>query len=156
MDVIVTDHHQPGPELPDCPILHPAVDGYPFEELCGTAVAWKLACALRGASGVGSPGSRSRGVPGDPTPDAPADADLDLVALATVADVVPLVGENRSLVERGLEEVRRARGPGCGRCWRRRNASRLSWTRAIWRFGWRRGSMLRGGCTGPMRGSSCF
>jgi single-stranded-DNA-specific exonuclease len=93
MDVVVTDHHQPGGELPDCPILHPALDGYPFAELCGTAVAWKLACGLRGA--------------------AAADAtDLDLVALATVADVVPLVGENRSLVKRGLEEVRRARRPG--------------------------------------------
>jgi single-stranded-DNA-specific exonuclease len=121
MDVVVTDHHQPGPELPDCPILHPAVDGYPFEQLCGTAVAWKLSCALKGASGVGSPGSRSRGVPGDPTPDAPrsheveavgSEADLDLVALATVADVVPLVGENRSLVKRGLAEVRRAKRPG--------------------------------------------
>jgi len=52
MAVIVTDHHQPGESLPDCPILHPVVDGYPFEELCGTAVAWKLASALRGASGV--------------------------------------------------------------------------------------------------------
>ncbi|HEY5816406.1 MAG TPA: single-stranded-DNA-specific exonuclease RecJ [Solirubrobacterales bacterium] len=89
MDVIVTDHHQPGSELPDCPILHPAVDGYPFEGLCGTAVAWKLACAL-----------------------GKAETDLDLVALATVADVVPLVGENRSLVKRGLEEIRRARRPG--------------------------------------------
>jgi len=113
MEVVVTDHHQPGAELPDCPILHPAVDGYPFEQLCGTAVAWKLACALRGESGVGSPGSRSRGVPGDPTPDSPSQAaDLDLVALATVADVVPLVGENRNLVRKGLEEVRRARRPG--------------------------------------------
>jgi single-stranded-DNA-specific exonuclease len=91
MEVIVTDHHQAGSELPDCPILHPGLDdGYPFGELCGTAVAWKLACALRGAD----------------------DLDLDLVALATVADVVPLVGENRSLVRRGLEEVRRARRPG--------------------------------------------
>jgi single-stranded-DNA-specific exonuclease len=89
IDVIVTDHHQPGPELPDCPILHPAIDGYPFEHLCGTAVAWKLACALR-----------------------PCAAELDLVALATVADVVPLVGENRALVKRGLEQVRRARRPG--------------------------------------------
>ena len=89
MDVVVTDHHQPGGELPDCPILHPTLDGYPFEELCGTAVAWKLACALR-----------------------ERDADLDLVALATVADVVPLVGENRALVKKGLEEVRRARRPG--------------------------------------------
>jgi len=110
VEVIVTDHHQPGSELPDCPILHPALDGYPFEQLCGTAVAWKLACALREASGAGSPGARSRGVPGDPAPD--ASSDLDLVALATVADVVPLVGENRSLVKRGLEEVRRARRPG--------------------------------------------
>jgi single-stranded-DNA-specific exonuclease len=90
MDVIVTDHHQPGDELPNCPVLHPAVDGYPFEGLCGTAVAWKLACAL---------GHQ-------------ADSDLDLVALATVADVVPLVGENRALVRRGLEEVRRAKRPG--------------------------------------------
>ena len=91
LDVVVTDHHQPGEELPDCLILHPSLDGYPFESLCGTAVAWKLASALRGAC---------------------HDADLDLVALATVADVVPLVGENRSLVKRGLEEVRRARRPG--------------------------------------------
>jgi single-stranded-DNA-specific exonuclease len=114
MDVIVTDHHQPGSQLPDCPILHPALDGYPFADLCGTAVAWKLACALGEASGNGSPGPLSRGVPGNPLPDASLnpDADLDLVALATVADLVPLVGENRSLVRRGLEEVRRARRPG--------------------------------------------
>jgi single-stranded-DNA-specific exonuclease len=95
MDVIVTDHHQPAEELPDCPILHPGVSGYPFEFLCGTAVAWKLACALRGG---GESTSMAR--------------DLDLVALATVADVVPLVGENRALVRRGLAEIRRARRPG--------------------------------------------
>ena len=55
MDVVVTDHHQAGEELPDCPILHPALDGYPFAELCGTGVAWKLAVALREASEVGPP-----------------------------------------------------------------------------------------------------
>jgi single-stranded-DNA-specific exonuclease len=98
IEVVVTDHHQPGPELPDCPILHPTVDGYPFESLCGTAVAWKLACAMRG--------SEARNLGPDDT------RDLDLVALATVADVVPLVGENRSLVRRGLAEARRARRPG--------------------------------------------
>lgn len=93
MEVVVTDHHQTGDELPNCPILHPGLDeGYPFDDLCGTGVAWKLACALRTTF---------------------TDAtDLDLVALATVADVVPLVGENRALVKRGLEEVRRARRPG--------------------------------------------
>jgi len=89
VEVIVTDHHQPGEALPDCPILHPALDGYPFAELCGTAVAWKLACALTGET-----------------------RDLDLVALATVADLVPLVGENRALAKRGLAEMRRARRPG--------------------------------------------
>ncbi|HEX4464976.1 MAG TPA: single-stranded-DNA-specific exonuclease RecJ [Solirubrobacterales bacterium] len=92
MKVVVTDHHQAGETLPDCPILHPGLDeGYPFAELCGTAVAWKLATALRGAA---------------------SHNDLDLVALATVADLVPLVGENRTLVKRGLEEVRRAQRPG--------------------------------------------
>jgi single-stranded-DNA-specific exonuclease len=124
MDVVVTDHHQPGPELPDCPILHPALDGYPFQDLCGTAVAWKLACALRQGSGAPPPeavaqqivGSGSSVVPGASAGGAPdpccGSSDLDLVALATVADLVPLVGENRSLVKRGLEEVRRARRPG--------------------------------------------
>src|SRR3990170_2717650 len=46
LEVIVTDHHQPGAELPPCPILHPVASGYPFAELCGTGVAYKLACAL--------------------------------------------------------------------------------------------------------------
>ncbi len=91
IETIVTDHHQAGPELPDCPILHPQLSGYPFASLCGTAVAWKLASALRDSDG---------------------EADLDLVALATVADVVPLVGENRALVRRGLAEMRRARRVG--------------------------------------------
>jgi single-stranded-DNA-specific exonuclease len=91
MEVIVTDHHQPADELPDCQILHPALSGYPFAELCGTAVAWKLSCALRADAAL---------------------ADLDLVALATVADVVPLIGENRSLVRRGLEVMRRGERTG--------------------------------------------
>jgi single-stranded-DNA-specific exonuclease len=91
MEVVVTDHHQAAHDLPECPILHPVLDGYPFESLCGAAVAWKLASALHGAERT---------------------SDLDLVALATVADVVPLVGENRNLVRRGLEEARRTRRPG--------------------------------------------
>ena len=92
MDVIVTDHHQPGEALPDCPILHPAISGYPFGELCATGVAYKLAAALHGPEAV--------------------ECELDLVALATVADLVPLRGENRALVRRGLAVARRARRPG--------------------------------------------
>lgn len=91
MEVVVTDHHQPAEQLPECPVLHPEVSGYPFKALCGTAVAWKLASALRGEEAV---------------------EHLDLVALATVADVVPLIGENRSLVKRGLAEIRRSKRPG--------------------------------------------
>jgi single-stranded-DNA-specific exonuclease len=98
LEVIVTDHHAPGERLPDCPILHPRVSGYPFPELCGTGVAHKLASALRARSGGG-------GRDGE-------EADLDLVALATVADLVPLVGENRAMVRRGLGVARRGRRPG--------------------------------------------
>jgi single-stranded-DNA-specific exonuclease len=112
VEVIVTDHHQPKDELPDCPILHPQVSGYPFESLCGTAVAWKLSCAL-GGTGEGL-GGQQRGRSGESLPRSPeaAQVDLDLVALATVADVVPLVGENRALVRKGLGEIRRAKRPG--------------------------------------------
>ena len=91
IEVIVTDHHQPSGELPDCPIIHPEISGYPCPDLCATGVAYKISQALRGAE---------------------ADVDLDLVALATVADMVPLHGENRTLVRRGLEHARRGTRPG--------------------------------------------
>jgi single-stranded-DNA-specific exonuclease len=90
MDVIVTDHHRPSAELPDCPIVHPAVGRYPCEELCATGVAFKLAGALFAAAG------RDAGA---------LERELDIVALATVADVVPLLGENRSLVRSGLRRI---------------------------------------------------
>ncbi len=99
MDVVVTDHHSPRADgrLPDAPIVHPAVGDYPCPELCATAVAHKLAEALLEAAGE------------DP---AVAAEDLDLVALATVADVVPLVGENRRLVREGLRALAGTRKPG--------------------------------------------
>ena len=103
---VVTDHHEPGERLPDCPILHPRLSGYPFAELCATGVAHKLAQAVRMRF---APAGQSSG-PDDPA--GAADRDLDLVALATVADLVPLQGENRALVRAGLAEVRRARRPG--------------------------------------------
>ncbi|HEX3041883.1 MAG TPA: single-stranded-DNA-specific exonuclease RecJ [Solirubrobacterales bacterium] len=115
MEVVVTDHHQPAAELPDCLILHPQVSGYPFEGLCGTAVAWKLSCALR-EGGESSSGHISLALdvecPEEDSPPSLPQRDLDLVALATVADVVPLVGENRALVRQGLAEIRRAQRPG--------------------------------------------
>jgi single-stranded-DNA-specific exonuclease len=90
LEVIVTDHHRPGPELPDCPIVATRPSSYPFPELCGTGVAWKLAEALDAA---------------DPR-------HLDLVALATIADVVPLLDENRSLATAGLRALARTGKPG--------------------------------------------
>jgi single-stranded-DNA-specific exonuclease len=93
MDVVISDHHRPRPDgkLPDAPIVHPAVCGYPFAHLCATAVAYKLAEGLAGRE--------------------PAE-DLDLVALATIADVVPLIGENRALARRGLRALQGTLKPG--------------------------------------------
>src|SRR5882757_1678525 len=99
IQVIVTDHHLPGERLPDCPVIHPVVSDYPFEGLCAAGVAHKLATALWDAAGRGAvetAGGRLH----------PTDGDLDLVALATVADMVPLVGENRRLVREGLRLFR--------------------------------------------------
>jgi len=99
LDVVVTDHHTPRADgaLPDAPIVHPALGDYPCPDLCATGVAYKLAAALLEGSGM------------DP---ALADEDLDLVALATVADVVPLRGENRRLVREGLRALASTRKPG--------------------------------------------
>jgi single-stranded-DNA-specific exonuclease len=94
LEVVVTDHHRPADELPDCPIVATRPSGYPFPELCGTGVAYKLGQALLGAD---SEVLRRH---------------LDLVALATIADVVPLVGENRSLVIAGLRGLARTQKPG--------------------------------------------
>lgn len=110
MEMVITDHHQPDSVLPDCPILHPVVSEYPFPSLCGAAVAAKFASALRAASGKGvglSSGGKETG-----HPDPEDESDLDLVALATVTDVMPLIGENRHLVREGIKVARRARRIG--------------------------------------------
>jgi single-stranded-DNA-specific exonuclease len=97
MDVVVTDHHRPGDELPDCPIVHPVLGGYPCPELCATGVVLKLAQALFKLAGRD---------PGE------LDDQLDIVGLATIADVVPLMGENRALAREGLRALAGTGRPG--------------------------------------------
>src|SRR3954470_19184793 len=94
LEVIVTDHHRPGATLPDCPIVGTRPSDYPFPELCGTGVVYKLGQALFGVDS-----------------DIPK-KHLDLVALATIADVVPLLDENRSLAIAGLRTLARTQKPG--------------------------------------------
>jgi single-stranded-DNA-specific exonuclease len=94
LDVIVTDHHRPGESLPDCPIVATRPSGYPCPDLCGTGVVYTLARALLG----------------DEHP--LLARTLDLVALATIADVVPLLDENRALAANGLRTLARTRRPG--------------------------------------------
>ena len=94
LEVVVTDHHRPGDTLPGCPVVATRPSQYPFPELCGTGVVLKLGEALLGA-------------------DHPAlQKHLDLVALATIADVVPLVDENRALAAAGLRVLACTRRPG--------------------------------------------
>ena len=93
LTVIVTDHHQLPEELPPADvILEPLLDGYPCPFLCGAGVALKLCQALQGMEGVNKR--------------------LDLAAIATVADVVPLLDENRVIVREGLRRLNAACRPG--------------------------------------------
>ena len=94
LEVVVTDHHRPAESFPACPVVAPLKGDYPFAGLCGTGVVWKLAQALLG-------------------PEHPfCDRHLDVVALATVADVVPLVDENRGLALSGLRRLAQTQKPG--------------------------------------------
>jgi single-stranded-DNA-specific exonuclease len=94
LEVVVTDHHRPAEAFPACPVVAPLKGDYPFKGLCGTAVVWKLAQALLGE--------------GHPF----LDRHLDVVALATVADVVPLLDENRALALLGLRRLAQTQKPG--------------------------------------------
>jgi single-stranded-DNA-specific exonuclease len=104
ISVIVTDHHLPEAELPAAvAVLNPNRPdcGYPEKNLCGAGVAFKLLDALIRDFGWEQP-RRERLL----------DSLLKLVAIATVADVVPLTGENRVIVKRGLAGLDRVRNPG--------------------------------------------
>jgi single-stranded-DNA-specific exonuclease len=107
LDLIITDHHTVGETLPPAvAVINPRRPDcrYPFKQLAGVGLAYKLAQALLRAE---------RKVPTSRHRELPQEEDfLDLVALGTVADIVPLLGENRALVRRGLELLNRPERPG--------------------------------------------
>ncbi|MFZ3208202.1 MAG: single-stranded-DNA-specific exonuclease RecJ [Geobacteraceae bacterium] len=105
--LIITDHHTPGPFIPSaCAVINPLQSGcpFPFKYLSGVGLAYNLAIALRGAL--------RRAGHFDARPEPNLREYLDLVALGTVADIVPLVGENRIFVKHGLNELTRSARPG--------------------------------------------
>ena len=100
LDVIVSDHHHPKGEIPRAlSVINPKQEGdeYPYKDLAGVGLAYKLALALIKHYERANHHSKSRMEP---------DSLLDLVALGTVADIAPLVGENRALVRTGLEVIK--------------------------------------------------
>ncbi len=106
-DVIITDHHVPPPQPPDAvAIVNPRMTGnrYPFPDLCGAGIAYKLAAALL----------RHLGQPDDPSL-------LELAALGTIADLVPLRDENRHIVRKGLDLLPFTTRPGLRALLRRVN-----------------------------------
>lgn len=107
LDLIITDHHEFGPVLPDAAaIVHPRLPGsaYPFAGLSGAGVAFKLAWALcQQASGAKKVGEPMRNF---------LLSAVGLAALGTVADMVPLIDENRVLVQHGLASLKERPGLG--------------------------------------------
>jgi single-stranded-DNA-specific exonuclease len=94
IDLIITDHHEPGPVLPDAfAIIHPKLEDsvYPFKDLAGVGVAFKVAHALLGR------------IP---------EHLLEYAAIGTIADLVPLLGENRLIALNGIEQMKTSQTPG--------------------------------------------
>jgi single-stranded-DNA-specific exonuclease len=98
VEVIVTDHHTPGTALPDCLVVHPGLSpaaGHGLPELTGAGVAFHLLWAVRDLLGLEPPLEYA-----------------DLATLGTIADVAPLLGENRALIKEGLARMADSRWPG--------------------------------------------
>lgn len=88
IDIVITDHHIPLPEIPDCIVVDPKLESdYGFDALCGAGVAMKLVEAMSGR--------------------AEANKYLDISAIATVGDIVPLVDENRAIAKLGIDKINR-------------------------------------------------
>lgn len=97
IELLILDHHERGAELPRATIVHPAFGEYPNPQMCATAVSWKVMRLLHEELGADA---------------AELEQAVELVALATVTDVMPLAGENRWLVRRGIEAMRVTPRPG--------------------------------------------
>lgn len=109
IDVIVSDHHHEPPVLPDAfAVLNPMLtnETYPYRSLCGTGVSFKLATGLLLRSSYAAEFRKT------PLPEGWEKWLLDLVAIGTVADVMPLIGENRTLVSFGLSVLRKTQRLG--------------------------------------------
>ena len=94
LDCVVTDHHRPPEQLPDCPTVNPLLNDYPFPSLCGAGVAFQLVRALSGNDA--------------------AVRLIDLAAIGTIADLVPLQDENRIITHFGLAAINRQSRLGVG------------------------------------------
>lgn len=100
VDVIVTDHHEPPAKLPDAvAIINPKLGSYLFTELCGASTVFKLTQALLSRGGHEMPAGKEKWW-------------LDMVGIATIADMVPLIGENRIFARYGLQVLRKSKRPG--------------------------------------------
>ncbi len=119
IETIITDHHLPGPDgIPDAvAVLDPKQEScpYPFKELCGTGVAFKLVQGLIARGGFSLAEGWEKWL-------------LDLVALATLSDMVPLIGENRALAHFGLLVLRKSPRPGLQRLLRKAQVDQKSLT----------------------------
>lgn len=101
LEFVITDHHElnENADFPDdVPIVHPGhpQGSYPMRDVCGALVAWKLMCAVNDELGLGADMGQY----------------LDLVAMATVCDVMPLTDENRVVVTKGINSLRQQQRPG--------------------------------------------
>ena len=99
MKVLVTDHHNITDKMADCLLINPKKPGsiYPFKDLCGCGVAFKLAQVLQRKAGL---------------PKRILTEVLDLVAIGTIGDIMPLIDENRTLVKYGLKVINQGNRPG--------------------------------------------
>jgi len=97
LEMLITDHHDPDPEkTPECALINPKLGGYPFERLAGAGVAFKLCSAY--LTRLGEERMYLNNM-------------IDLVCVATIADVMPLVDENRTIVKYGLSKLRQGTRP---------------------------------------------